>query len=68
MPYSDDEEHSLSEFTILGGKNDSNTTCQGEDNTKQNSNKNSQEKVFSDLFYKVKTICDPTKPYNKSPY
>ncbi len=28
--------------------------------------KNSQEKVFSGLFYKVRTNYDPTKPYNKS--
>ncbi len=30
-----------------------NATFQGEDNAEQNSNKNSQEKVFSGLFYKV---------------
>ncbi len=57
MPYSDDEEHFPSEFTILGEKNDPNAACQGEDNTEQNNNKNSQEKVFSGLFYKVKQFA-----------
>ena len=32
------------------------------DNAEQNNNKNSYEKVFSGLFYKIRTI----KPYNKS--
>ncbi len=66
MPYSDDEEHFLSEFYYPGETNDPNTTSQGEDNAEQNNNKNNQEKVFSGLFYKVRTNYDPTKPYNKS--
>ena len=55
MPYSVDEKHSPSEFYYLGETNNSNATCQGEDNAEQlNSNKNSQEKVFSGLFYKFR--------------
>ncbi len=57
MPYSDDEEHSSSEFYYLGETNDPNATCQGEDNAEQNNNKNSQEKVFSGLFYKSEQIA-----------
>ena len=55
MPNSVDEKHSPSEFYHPG-----------ETNYEQNSNKNSQEKVFSGLFYKVRKNCDSTKPYNKS--
>ena len=54
MPYSVDEKHSPSEFYYLGETNDPNATFQGEDNAEQNSNKNSQEKVFSGLFYKFR--------------
>ncbi len=63
MPYSVDEKHSPSEFYYPGETSDPNATSQGEDNAEQNSNKNSQEKVFSGLFYKVRTNCDSTKPY-----
>ena len=56
MPYSVDEKHSPSGFYYPGETNYSNATCQGEDNAKQNSNKNGQEKVFSGLFYKVTKI------------
>ena len=56
MPCSDDEEHSPSEFYYPGETNYPNATCQGEDNAEQNSNKNGQEKVFSGLFYKIRTI------------
>ncbi len=63
MPYSDDEEHSPSEFYYPGEKNDPNATFQGEDKTEQNNNKKQPRKS---LFYKVRTNCDPTKPYNKS--
>ncbi len=66
MPYSVDEKHSPSEFYYLGKTNDPNATFQGEDNAEQNSNKNSQEKAFSGLFYKFRKNCDSTKPYNKS--
>ncbi len=66
MPYRVDEKHSPSEFYYLGETNDPNATFQGEDNAEQNSNKNSQEKVFSGLFYKFRKNCDSTKPYNKS--
>ena len=66
MPYSVDEKHSLSEFCNPGETNYPNATFQGEDNAEQNSNKIGQEKVFSGLFYKVRTNCDSTKPYNKS--
>ena len=65
MPCSDDEEHSPSEFYYPGETNYPNATCQlsrRTDNAEQNKNKNSYEKVFSDLFYKIRTI----KPYNKS--
>ena len=54
MPNSDDEKHSPSEFYYPGETNYPNATCRGEDNAEQNSNKNSQEKVFSGLFYKVR--------------
>ena len=64
VPYSDDEEHSPSEFYYPGDKNDPNATFQGEDKTEQNNNKKQPRKS---LFYKVRTNCDPTKPYNKSP-
>ncbi len=53
MPYSVDEKHSPSEFYYLGETNDPNATFQGEDNAEQNSNKNSQEKVCSGLFYRI---------------
>ncbi len=53
-------------FTILEKQITQMLTFQGEDNAEQSSNKNSQEKVFSGLFYKVRTNCDSTKPYNKS--
>ncbi len=66
MPNSVDEKHSPSEFYYPGETNYPNATFQGEDNAEQNSNKNSQEKVFSGLFYKVRKNCDSTKPYNKS--
>ena len=66
MPYSADEKHSPSEFYYLGETDDPNATFQGEDNAEQSSNKNSQEKVFSGLFYKFRKNCDSTKPYNKS--
>ncbi len=62
MPCSDDEEHSPSEFYYPGETNYLNATFQGEDNAEQNNNKNSYEKVFSGLFYKIRTL----KPYNKS--
>ncbi len=55
------EEHSPSAFYYPGETNDPNTTWQGEDNAEQNNNKNGQEKVFSGLFYKVRTNCDPSK-------
>ncbi len=51
MPYSVDEKHSPSEFYYPGETNYPNATFQGEDNAEQNNNKNSQEKVFSGLFY-----------------
>ena len=51
MPYSVDEKHSPSEFYCPGETNNPNATFQGEDNAKQNSNKNGQEKVFSGLFF-----------------
>ena len=51
MPYSVDEKHSPSELYYPGETNDPDGTFQGEDNAEQNSNKNSQEKVFSGLFY-----------------
>ncbi len=57
MPYSVDEKHSPSEFYYLGETNDPYATFQGEDNAEQNSNKNSQEKVFSGLFYKFRKIA-----------
>ncbi len=66
MPYSVDEKRSPSEFYYLGETNDPNATFQGEDNAEQNSNKNSQEKAFSGIFYKFRKHCDSTKPYNKS--
>ena len=66
MPNSVDEKHFPSEFYYPGETNYPNATFQGEDNAEQNSNKNSQEKVFSGLFYKVRKNCDSTKPYNKS--
>ena len=47
MPYSDDEENFPSAFYYPGETNDPNATFQDEDNTEQNNNKNSQEKVFS---------------------
>ena len=43
ITYSEDEQHSPSEFYYLGKTNDPNATCQGEDNAEQN-NKNSQAK------------------------
>ncbi len=67
MPNSVDEKHSPSEFYYPGETNYSNATFQGEDNAEQNNNKNSQEKVFSSLFYKVRKNCDSTKPYNNKP-
>ncbi len=66
MPNSVDEKHSPSDFYYPGETNDPNATFQGEDNAEQNSNKNSQEKMFSGFFYKVRKNCDSTKPYNKS--
>ena len=57
MPYSDDKEHSPSEFYYPGQTNDPNATCQGEDNAEQNNIKNSQEKVFSGLFYKSEQVA-----------
>ena len=36
MPYSDEKEHSPSEFYCPGATNGSNATFQGEDNAKQN--------------------------------
>ena len=66
MSYSVDEKHSPSEFYYPGETNYPNATFQGEDNAEQNSNKNSQEKVFFWSFLQVRTNCDPTKPYNKS--
>ncbi len=54
MSNSVDEKHSPSEFYYPGETNYPNATFQGEDNAEQNSNKNSQEKVFSGLFYKVR--------------
>ena len=62
MPCSDDEEHSPSEFYYPGETNYPNATCQGERITPKKTKKNSYEKVFSGLFYKIRTI----KPYNKS--
>ncbi len=56
MPYSDDEEHSPSEFYYLGETNDPNATYQGEDNAEQNNNKNSKKSV-SGLFYKSEQIA-----------
>ena len=67
MPYSVDEKHSPSEFYYPGETNYPNATFQGEDNAEQNSNKNSQEKVFSGLFYKVRKNCDSTEPYIINP-
>ena len=46
---------SPSEFYYPGETNYPNATFQGEDNVEQNSNKNSQEKLFSGLFYRVRT-------------
>ncbi len=66
MPNSVDEKHSPSEFYYPGETNYPNATFQGEGDAEQNSNKNSQEKVFSGLFYKVRKNCNSTKPYNKS--
>ena len=57
MPYSDDEEHSPCEFYYPGETNDPNATCQGEDNSEQNNNKNSQEKVFSVFSTKSEQIA-----------
>ena len=45
MTYSDEEEHSSSEFYYLDEINDPNATFQGEDNAEQDKNKNSQEKI-----------------------
>ncbi len=65
MPCSDDEEHSPSEFYYPGETNYPNATCQGERITpnKTTYNKNSYEKVFSGLSYKIRTI----KPYIINP-
>ena len=61
MPNSVDKKHSPSEFYYPGETNYPKATFQGEDNAEENSNKNSQEKVFSGLFYKVRKNCDSTK-------
>ena len=66
MPNSVDEKHTPSEFYYPGETKYPNEMFQGEDNAKQNSDKNSQEKVFSGLFYKIRKKCNSTKPYNKS--
>ena len=55
MPYSVDEKHSPSEFYYPGETNYPNAAFQGEDNAEQNINKNSQEKVFSDLVFSTKS-------------
>ena len=57
MPNSVDGKHSPSEFYCPGETNYPNAMFQGEDNVEQNSNKNSQEKVFFGLFYKVRKIA-----------
>ena len=46
MPYSDDEEHSPSEFYYPGETNDPNATFQGEDNTEQKITKTAKKKCF----------------------
>ena len=45
MLHSEDEEHSPGEFYYPRETNDPNATFQGEDNTEQNNNKSSQEKI-----------------------
>ena len=47
MPYSDDEEHSPSEFYCHEKTNDPNATFQGENNAEQN---NSSENVANVVF------------------
>ena len=69
MPNSGDEKHSPSEFYYPGETNYTNATFQGENNAeqlKQQQKQESQEKVFSGFFYKVRKNCNSTRPYNKS--
>ena len=62
MPYSDDEEHSPSEFYYPEDINDPNATFQGEDNVEQNNNKNSQDKIEEFIHnQKAKTTIKKTK-------